>query len=375
MQEDKTINSDSTLAEDSPYLFIPTMIDGAQKTRMSQVQVAAAFGTAVYFVIGLAFVVWYGTQAMLPGFKRTVFLFIGLNTLFLTALKLVRVFVIQEKKLKADFEAGLHSAVTTPKPFYEVTDILADGRILYADGTEAYMICLQRDYVYARDPSFQKQHYALFTQVLSDLLGQGYNLLYYSYETGDTNTGPSQGMRRDMLPYAGTTLYTVGSTILNHISSVVDGVRTEHEILLVKSDYDIPMLRGLEDSVKRAVNDLGQSLYGKVHVCTEEEIWRFNNEYFELDDINISELKVKHSIRNNAKIFLSTERETVSTGVSYDDIEIDLYDHELDNMYSDLFNKETESNVVTPTEPKGIIPDSVVGLHRRTQNNSEKTRL
>lgn len=332
----KTLNNENP---DNPKLFIPTSVAGEKGKAISSSAKATGVITCILSVvitIAVALIVCYMTTK----FTVRVGFIVGTATinLFLTQL-ILRKIVFKEKKLKANFNEFLEHQVTKIDPFWNILKIKKDGRIIFVSGEEAYIICLQRDYLFSRPENFRNIHYNTVTKVYTDLLSKKYNLMYFSEKNDGANEKPMDDIVNKLLTYENEPLINLVTNIINYNKILVQKVNTEFEYLIVYTDGSSQQSFSLEQDIKNAVEDYRKTLYEKAYVANRKEVYQVCKNHFNLGALDVAALNSKYSENKQLNVFTIDNLEKAEKIIK-DDLEIEM---DIDSSGADDIFKEFEN--------------------------------
>ena len=332
----RTLNNENP---DNPKLFIPSAVISEKGKMVSSGSKAVAALTCIISVVTIIFiaiVICYITT----DFGKRLFTIVGVTAvnLFLTQF-ILRKFVFKEKKLKAKFNEFLTHQVTKIDPFWSILKIKKDGRIVFISGEEAYIICLQRDYLFSRPENFRNIHFNTVTKVYTDLLSKKYNLMYFSEKNDGANEKPMDEIVNKLLTYENKPLIDIVTNIINYNKLLVQKVNTEFEYLIVYTDGSSQQSFSLEQDIKNAVEDYRKTLYEKAYVATRKEVYQVCKNHFNLGALDIVALNSKFSENKNLKVFTIDSVDRTEQIIKDDlDIEMDIDASGADDIFKEFEN-------------------------------------
>lgn len=271
-------------------IFIPLTLDDSTKTFFSGKQL---IGFCVFSVIYLVFQIfavrlhnevffgnWWSGLAM-AGTEIA-------GTYFIVYL--LRKIVIREDKILQNYRDNEALQKTELDFAWDIFSI-KNSRIRYcSSGREAVVVRLTHGYLLDRPADQEQVHRQAINTAISNLSKQGYSHIYLNREVRDANLAPLQETQRHMTKYRGTALYDLGNQIIRHTSAVCANVaNTEQEYYVILAD-SITTIKNLDIAAKEFINALQDSVYVRMDILSDSEIWEFICSLYGLKFIDKSRL-------------------------------------------------------------------------------------
>ena len=331
-------NSASDLVTDprKNKLFIPKKLVSGKKKRFSTAQ---EFGMIILAFIYIIFSILVLTRI------RPVMLCIPVWAVFsLVCLKVLRKWVINEKKEMIRYMDFLEGQITDLLPFWRIVDIGATsdirnaGRITYASGVEAYVIAIEREYCLGRPKGFKAMHYTAVTDVITHILQEGYSYVYYSYNIGTPNTEPLGDTASVLRKFPESPIYLIVSKIISYVRALVGDVPVEVEYYLVHTNGSTEQARKLRRDCEIAVDGFRSSLYGKARMLNKEELIDFFLKYHGLEHLDEKSLYRKFGKDSKMEVISDIRRDEAGDILKVDDdFQVYTGTEEYDNLIKSIY--------------------------------------
>lgn len=326
-------------------LFVPRKLFTGKKKRFSTRQEIwfVVFG----FVYAIGSIFCWTTLRMRFGVGGPILW--GIFTFF--AQKFFRKFILHEKAEIDRYMDFLEGQVTDLLPFWNIVDIGASndvknaGRITYVSGVEAYVIAIEREYSFGRRAGFKAIHYSGVTDVITHILQEGYNYVYYSYDIGTPNTEPLGDTVTVLRNFPESPIYLIVSKIINYVRDFVGNVPVEVEYYLIYTNGSTEQARKLRHDCEVAVDGFRGTLYGKARMLNKEELIDFFLKYHGLEHLDEKTLYRKFGKESDINVIYDINRNEAGDILRIDD-DFKLYDgtEEYDNLIRDLYKAREQSN-------------------------------
>ena len=228
---------------------------------------------------------WYA----IPVIGQKWFLGVAMLALQGCFLFVARIFVIQEKQLKASYVKQRNHHITNLEPFWSIFDI-DQGRILYIDGRVGRLIALRHGHKYGRPPKHRSMHFTRLTNFIGELAKKGYELKYYNIEVSDPNTRGLNRIQGSLDQFRHSKLYKVESLRLDYIRNVCKKVSDiEYEYYLVIANT-MTHVTHMDEDIRIATQQLKGTLYDGIKICDEPDIFQFITLYYGIRFADIATL-------------------------------------------------------------------------------------
>lgn len=332
-------------------LFIPRKLTSGKKKRLSTGQELGLIFEGFVYAIGSILVL-----ARIRPMIVAIAIWIAITFI---AQKILRKWVIKEKREMKRYMDFLEGQITDLLPFWGIADIGATtdskhaGRIIYTSSIEAYVISVEREYALGRPKGFKATHYTAVTDVITHILQEGYSYVYYSYNIGTPNTEPLGDTATVLRNFPESPIYLIVSKIINYVRALVGDVPVEVEYYLVYTNGTTEQARKLRRDCEIAIDGFKSSLYGKAKILNKEELIEFFLKYHGLVHLDEKSLYRKFGKESDAKVITDIKRNETGDVLRLDD-DFQVYDgsEEYDNLIKSIYKARGYSEEDIPDKDK-----------------------
>lgn len=298
----------------SNTLFIPAPIDRKRKPKISNKKwiLGIVFGLCGVIIA----ILWYShvDNNYLYGSKRSIQIIIGELIIIYVEYKLFYYLVIDVKKIIKHYKEYKKSQICKACVAHFIIRYGDDGRIFYADGSEGYIIKLNRSYTFGRPQKFINDSYDNFTKVFTDLLEKGYYLYWGLLNTGKSNIDPLLNLSKNVQQYKhitvdGHSIAELPMALINYDRRLLENVKTPMEYLVIETNGTAIASKQLKLMVQKSLLLLKDSIYEKSEIIIDKEShFMFEKDYFGLSKLYPADLYQKNIKSSSVIKIIKTEK-------------------------------------------------------------------
>lgn len=230
------------------------------------------------------------------------FVILSLILIWYITIWLIRKFAIKEKVLLDMYQIYHKHEITDTSIFWGIYSIR--DKIHYLDGTSGLLIKCERGYTKGRPPYWETLHFESITRFIRHMIKNNLHIRYYSNVIDDANTGPLDKTERRINQNKASGVYEMESKVIKYLREITQGIsETEEDYFLIQCK-DINMESHFEDIVKEGIAMLQDTIFTNVHLCSKQEIYEFEQNYFGLSYIN--------TYRMNQQVFKNSKKKLVT---------------------------------------------------------------
>lgn len=299
-------------------LFIPFPIGRKKERYFKDKQVTWLFACSIVAVVLIVVKIGANWNSYKFGEKSPIWL-IPYIAVILTVWGLIvwKKFLLGDRLLDR-FEEHLMNNVIDLSTLWGISVISDKGRIVYTNGSEAYVVKIERSSAKGRSDTFRRNSQNAFAEFVGRCVREKYTVVYYNINNGEPNLKPLSEIQSRILNSPKTDLGRLVNILIGHIRKLLGNIKLENEYLLVLTGKDSLSSSHLEADVKEFMDEFSGTLYDASYIAPKAEVYEFILGFHSLEQF--SELDVAKRKRNSNII------STIGVKVSEEKMDYDEFD-------------------------------------------------
>lgn len=322
--------------KETKKVFIPLTLDNSTKRLFSGRQIIGiVICVLALLMLQISAIRLYDAMELKTKLAGVIAVGADLVGLYIITL-IFRKVILRENEMMRNYQDSQRLQKTDISFCWDIFAI-KNNRIYYCNGTQGVIVSLSHGYLLDRPSNQAELHREAIKRALGNLTKQGYSFVYFNREVQDSNLESLEETERRLSAFKGQDVYNVANDIIRYTYKVCRSVaNTEQEFYLILAG-DMSTIDRLSHATKEFLDSLRGSIYIRMDVLADDEIWKFISDQFGTSYIDPASLLTRKFEHNDAQFVFVEEvvHKKVSGAAESDDSAVPIEGEEKTAEQSD----------------------------------------